>query len=298
MQVQYTPFTYAVSQTLLAQLQNDYPFAEFSVFGRTVSKRGIFSLTLGEGSENILFLAGLQAEDTAAPLLLYRFFARLCACFRADSSLCNVQIRRSFQGRKITVVPCVNPDAFEIRRYGALGAGCYAGLVSRAAGNGTFENWCANARGVNVAHNFDFRHQSVLLQATDARPSPFAYAGPAPESEAETAALVRLCLRENFRHSILLNGYGRRFFWSGAEGCFQKHDIPLTAKVLAGAADYTLSKKEGTLRHGAFPEWFASAFHRSAFEIAAGNAPRIKNQTEFDGVYREIEEMLVLSALL
>lgn len=297
MQIDFAPFTYAQSQTLLAECQSAYPFAEFSVFGRTVAKRGIFALTLGEGTDTVLFLAGLQGEDTAAPLLLYRFFSRLCAAYYADKSLCNVQIRRSLQGRKITVVPCANPDAFEIRRYGALGAGCYAGLASRAAGN-TFENWRANARGVNVAHNFDFHHQSVLLDAAPDRPSPFAYAGPAPESEAETGAIVRLCLRENFRHSVLIEGFGRHFFWSGAEGCFEKTEVPLTAKVLAGAADYTLSEKEETLRHGAFCEWFSSEFHRPAFTVAAGAYPQIQNQAEFDEVYREIEEMLVLSAIL
>lgn len=297
MQINFAPFTYAHSQALLAKMQSAYPFAQFSVFGRTVTERGLFSLTLGEGTDNVLFLAGLQGGDTAAPLLLYRFFARLCAAYSVNKSVCNVQIRRSLQGRKITVVPCANPDAFEIRRYGALGAGRYAGLVSRAAGN-TFANWRANARGVNIAHNFNFHHQPVLLDTAADRPAPFAYAGPAPESEAETQALVRLCLRESFRHSVLIEDFGRRFFWSGAEGCFEKSDIPLTAKVLAGAADYTLSEKEETLRHGAFSEWFSTEFHRPAFTVAAGENPRVENQNDFDKVYREIEEMLVLSAIL
>lgn len=297
MQINFAPFTYAHSQALLAKMQSAYPFAQFSVFGRTVTERGLFSLTLGEGTDNVLFLAGLQGGDAAAPLLLYRFFARLCAAYSANKSVCNVQIRRSLQGRKITVVPCANPDAFEIRRYGALGAGRYAGLVSRAAGN-TFANWRANARGVNIAHNFNFHHRPVLLDTAADRPAPFSYAGPAPESEAETQALVRLCLRESFRHSVLIEDFGRRFFWSGAEGCFEKSDIPLTAKVLAGAADYTLSEKEETLRHGAFTEWFSTEFHRPAFTVAVGENPRVENQNDFDKVYREIEEMLVLSAIL
>lgn len=298
MQIDFMPFTYKNACGFLSDLQNAYPFVRISVFGRTVTKRAIFSLTLGEGAENVLLLAGLQAEDTAAPLLLHRFLSRLCVAYNRDSSLAGVQIRRSLQGRKITVVPCANPDAFEIRRYGALGAGCYAGLVSRAAGTDAFRDWRANARGVNVAHNFSARHQSVLLQGNAAKPSPFAYAGPAPESEAETQALVRLCLCEDFRHSVLLTGFGRRFFWSGGEALFAGHEIPLTAKVLAGAADYTLSEKEASLRHGTFPDWFASEFQRPAFEVAAGTAELIETQAEFDAVYHEIEEMLVLSAIL
>lgn len=297
MQIEYAPFTYAHACALQAELQKAYPFAEFTVFGRSVTGRGIFACSVGEGTENILFLAGLQAEEPASPLLLYRFFARLCACYRNDRNLCNVQIRRSLHGRKITVVPCLCPDAFEIRRYGALGAGCYAGLVSRAAG-ASLPDWRANARGVNVAHNFDYRHQSVLLKDAADRPSPFAYAGHAPESEAETQALVRLCRRANFRHSVLLEGYGQHFFWASPESITDKSDIPLTAKVLASAGDYTLSAKTDCACHGTFPEWFTSQFSRPAFHIAAGKYEKTDTKEQFDEVYREIEEMLVLSAIL
>ena len=136
------------------------------------------------------------------------------------------------------------------------------------------------------------------METAAERPAPFGCAGPSPESEAETKALIRLCLRENFRHSILLHGYGQRFFWSGDAVCFQKGEIPLTAKVLAGTADYALSEKVEPLQHGTFPEWFSSEFQRSAFEIAAGKYPTIQTNEAFDEVYREIEEMLVLSALL
>lgn len=297
MQMDYAPFTYAHACTLQAELQKAYPFAEFTVFGRSVTGRGIFACSVGEGTENILFLAGLQAEDTASPLLLYRFFARLCACYQGDRSLCNVQIRRSLQGRKITVVPCLCPDSFEIHRYGALGAGCYAGLVSRTAG-ASLSDWHANARGVNVAHNFDYHHQSVLLQDAADRPAPFAYAGHTPESEAETQSLVRLCNRSNFRHSVLLEGFGQHFFWASPDSFSDKADIPLTAKVLAGAGDYTLSAKTDCACRGTFHEWFTSEYGHPAFHIAPGKYETIDTKEQFDEVYHEIEEMLVLSAIL
>ncbi len=123
--------------------------------------------------------------------------------------LAGVKIRRTLRGRKITVIPCVTPDAFEIRRFGAVGAGCYAGLVSRAAGQ-DFNVWRANARGVNVAHNFGGQFRSVLLESAGetARnyPSPFAYAGPAPESEAEEAAALLKYDMETRQFSVMVFG--------------------------------------------------------------------------------------------
>lgn len=305
MEIPYAPFTYLQSKTLLRALAAAYPCAGLSVIGASVTKRGIFALSLGDGEENVLFLSGLCADESAMPLLLYRFFARLCESYESDGTLAGVKIRRTLRGRKITVVPCLVPDAFEIRRFGAIGAGCYAGLVSRAAGE-DFKNWRANARGVNVAHNFDCQFRSVLLNTSvpeeKRRPSPFAYAGPAPESEAETAALVRLCARSAFRHCVVLSEFGRRVFWNAPEatrsGGTQAHAVPITAKILAAAGNYTLSQKENAIKHGAFPLWFAQTHGTPAYEIAPGKYPRVSSAAEFDALYTEIEEMLVLAAIV
>lgn len=299
MEIRYAPFTYQHAKALLQGLAAAYPFADFEVIGTTVTKRGIFSLSLGEGDENVLFLSGLCAEETAAPLLLYRFFARLCESYGTDGMLAGVKIRRTLRGRKITVVPCLTPDAFEIRRFGAIGAGCYTGLVSRAAEQ-DFKNWRANARGVNVAHNFDCQFRTVLLEHGNAKncPSPFAYAGPAPESEAETAALTRLCAHVDFRHSVTVSGFGQRVFWNAPARDTQKNGVPITAKILAAAGDYTLSQKENTIKHGSFPMWFSEACGAPAYEIAPGKYPRISSESEFDALYRELEEMLVLAAIV
>ncbi len=301
MAVSYAPFSWMLSQKYLEQIQNTYPCAALSVLGRTWAKRGIFSLSLGEGPDNVLLLAGLQAEDSAAPLLLYRFFERLCDSYEKDSTLRAVKIRRSLRGRRITVVPCLNPDAYEIRRYGAVGAGCYAGLVSRAS-HRSYDNWRANARGVNVAHNFDYRHTPVLLErentAAQPRPAPFSYAGPTAESETETQTLVRLCKRDSFRHAVVLSGTGGRIFWAAPDAHTDRSDTPLTAKIFAAAGEYTLSQKDDAIRHGCFTEWFAKECQSPAFEIAPRIQGRIQTQADFDALYEQAEELLVLAAIM
>lgn len=297
--VQYAPFTFALSQKLLASFAAQYPFAEYTVLGRSVTKHGIFSLSVGKGEEQVLLLAGLSGEDGVQPLLLYRFFERLCKSLKNDVPLRAVKFRNTLRGRKITIVPCVNPDAFEIRRYGAVGAGCYAGLVKRA-GAEDYSTWCANARGVNVEHNFNFRHISVLPNTaeTSGWPSPFSYAGPSPESEAETAALTRLCRREQFRHAVLLAGSGARVFWAAGDSPEGQKDAPMMAKILAAAGDYTLARKEDYIKRGCFPEWFAGETGKPAFEIAVRDLPHEPTGADFEALYAAVEEMLVLCSIM
>ena len=299
MLVQYAPFTFALSQKLFASLAAQYPFAETAVLGRSVTKHGIFSLSVGKGEEQVLLLAGLSGKDSVQPLLLYRFFERLCKSLQNDVPLRAVKFRNTLRGRKITVVPCVNPDAYEIRRYGALGAGCYAGLVKRA-GVEDYSTWCANARGVDITHNFNFRHVSVLpnTERSVNRPSPVAYAGPAPESEAETQAVARLCNRAQFQHAVLLNGFGGRVFWAAGDSTEAQKDAPMMAKILAAAGDYTLARKEDHIKRGCFPEWFAESTGKPAFEIAVRDLPHEPITANFEALYAAVEELLVLCSIM
>lgn len=290
LQIPFTAFTYARYIQLLEALQKAYPFAAFSVFGRSTAGRGLFALQIGEGTQDVLLCSGFGGCDNAAPLLLLRFFTRLCACYRADRSLCRVRVRASLQGRRVTIVPCLDPDAQEIRRYGALGAGRYAGLVARAAAE-SYSGWCANARGVEIAQNF-------LPPASTAnrpmRPSPFGYSGPAPESETETQALVRLCRRAEFRHALCLHGSGQTLAYAAAETAAA---APLSAKVLAGAAEYRLLTPSENASGNQFPFWFSHTFHRPAFTAAPAETP-IASAAQFDAAYHEIEELLLLASIL
>ena len=68
MLVQYAPFTFALSQKLFASLAAQYPFAETAVLGRSVTKHGIFSLSVGKGEEHVLLLAGLSGKDSVKNL--------------------------------------------------------------------------------------------------------------------------------------------------------------------------------------------------------------------------------------
>ena len=89
MLVQYAPFTFALSQKLFASLAAQYPFAETAVLGRSVTKHGIFSLSVGKGEEQVLLLAGLSGKTASSPCFYIAFlsgfakaFKTMCPCAR------------------------------------------------------------------------------------------------------------------------------------------------------------------------------------------------------------------------
>lgn len=121
----------------------------------------MFSLSIGDGNEKVLFLGGMRGKEQITTLLLLRFFERMCDAVKNDKKISAVKIRKSLQNRKITIVPLVSPDALDIAAKRADGAGVYAGLVARAA-KGDYSKWNANARGVDISRNFNFRHDEIV----------------------------------------------------------------------------------------------------------------------------------------
>lgn len=155
------PLTYDSVKNILSLLRKEYDFAGYEVIGRSWTGKAVFSLSIGDGNEKVLFLGGMRGKEQITTLLLLRFFERMCDAVKNDKKISAVKIRKSLQNRKITIVPLVSPDALDIAAKRADGAGVYAGLVARAA-KGDYSKWNANARGVDISRNFNFRHDEIV----------------------------------------------------------------------------------------------------------------------------------------
>lgn len=289
-------FTYEKCKSIVSDIGEKYKFANIAVIGRSWAGRAIFSLEIGEGDENVLFLGGVKGQESLTPLILFKFFERLCESYKNDTKISAVKIRSSLLSRKITIVPCLNPDSIEIVSRQAGGAGCYSGLVSRAAA-GDYSQWNANARGVDISHNFDFKHESIIYKNIERpMPAPYFYAGPSAESETETKAAAKLCENSLFKHAFLMRSGGEQIYWSDCKENLS--ETAMMAKVLSSVSGYPLCRKADNERFGTFCEWFSNEYHRPAFEIKTGKGESPLPVEDFNFTYNKIEEMLILGAIM
>ena len=140
----------------------------------------------------------------------------------------------------MVIIPCVNPDGVQIALHGARGAGCYEGLATRVSGN-DFSRWNANARGVDINHNFDAGWDTLHQMEQESGitgPAPRQYGGDAPESEPETQALVRLCRSQPFRHALAFHSQGEEIFWEYGENTPERGRM--MAKIFSASSGYRL----------------------------------------------------------
>ena len=170
--------------------------------------------------------------------------------------------------------------------------GCVAGLA------GDTSRWQANARGVDLNHNFDAGWY-ILRQLENLAgingPGPSRFGGDAPESEPETRLLTGLCRRIRLRHALAFSGAGGSISWK--YGKFTPDRSQLMAKILSVTSGYEPEEGNGLCSHGTFQDWLIEELHKPAFTIRPGKK-EISSPQDVADAYRELEELLMLSAIM
>ncbi len=294
---------YAAVRGLCTALSGRFAFLQLGVVGMSVCGRELPRLTLTFGDEppiqRVLMAAAFHAQEWLTALCLLRLCEDVCVALKGGLSLCGVSVRRALSGRQLVFIPLVNPDGVEIALHGSAAAGRYAPLVGDLGGD-TPGLWQANARGVDINHNFNAgwqEMQDLSAKIGKNRPSARQYSGEKPESEPETRALTGLCRREeSFRHVVALHSQGEEIYWQ--YGAHTPPQSRIIARVLGTASGYRVAHPTGMASHGGFKDWFIDCFHRPGFTLELGKGENPLPVADFEAMYQKAQEMLLLSLML
>lgn len=285
-------------RALLAALCGRYRFLELQPVGRSVLGRDIYGVLIGGGRERVLYAAAFHGQEWITSLVLLRLCEEICEALNGDGRLADMDFRRAIAGRCLVFIPQVNPDGVDIALRGSTAAGPFSALVAEKGGD-TPGLWQANARGVDLNHNFDAGRaalQEMEQQQGICGPSPRQWCGEAAESEPETRALTSLCRRGDFRHVLALHSQGEEIYWQ--YGSRTPPYARMMANILASASGYLVAQPEGLASHGGFKDWFIEETGRPAFTIELGRGQNPLPLAQFEAIYAKAREMLLLAALM
>lgn len=292
------PADYAYVSRKVCALSRQYPFVKNHIIGKSLLERNIYALDFGYSQNKVLYAAAFHGTEWITSLLLLSFAQNLCQTVENSENLSEINAIDMLKQSGLCIVPCVNPDGVEIALHGASTAGAYAQLVLHAS-KGDTSNWQANARGVDLNHNFD-ADWCTLKKMEEAAgitgPAPTRYGGTAPESEPESSAIADFCRCTYFRHAIAFHSQGQEIYYSYGKHTPQKSII--MAQVLADASGYTVSSPEGLASMGGFKDWFIDYFCRPAFTIEVGLGKNPLPIEQINEIYPRLEEMLMKGILL
>lgn len=291
-------FDYEKNKLYIENLCREYPFIRAGVVSRTSLGRGIFSLSIGNPKNSVLYAGGFHGCEWITCLALYRFAERLSSHIKKREIFCSSDVAKAFSNLGVTIIPCVNPDGTEIAVHGPEGAKTMRKFV-QSLDCEDYSKWNANAAGVDINHNFP-AGWDILRRMEEEKgitgPAPRQFGGAFAESEAETKALTRLCRLSDFRQVMAVHSQGEEIFWSYGENTPSK--AKMMAKILADSCSYSLVQNEGLASHGGFKDWFIKEFARPAFTFEIGKGENPLPVSELDEIYEKIEEALVIFALM
>ena len=294
-----SPPDYAAQRRAVEELRRRFLQLRAFSIGKSVLGRSIYALGMGDLREGVLFVGGVHGMEWITTLLLYRFLEDLLDCQKTGTPLADIHIERALEHRSLLVIPCLNPDGVEIAIHGPAGADHLKPFIQRLAGNQAPCRWQANARGVDLNHNFDAGHEQLRRMEQEAGifgPAPTRYGGGHPNSEPETRALTNLCVALQPRQVYAFHSQGEEIYYR--YGNFTPARSQLIGQVLASASGYQLADPEGLASHGGFKDWFIERFHRPAFTIEVGRGQNPLPVEELSPLYARLLEMLLLAVLV
>ena len=275
------------------RLREAYPFLAVRILGRSVRGRLIPMLTLGnEQTENIIVYVGAHhGMEWITAAILLRFADEMCKAHAAGRTL--YPAGNFWEYRTVSVIPMLNPDGCDLAVHGLLPNDPLSGELCRMNGGTDFSHWQANARGVDLNHNYDagFEEYKAIERERGIVPGRTKYSGPAPESEPETAALAAfLRFQPGVRAVLTLHTQGEEIYYtSGGVEAPRSREI---AGKIARLTGYRLSVPEGSAAYGGLTDWCIRSLGLPSFTVECGRGENPLPASDFFGIYVTLREML------
>ena len=238
----------------LLSLLSRYPALSLSSLGKSVLGRDIPLVRVGHGRRAVLYVGAHHGMEWITTSLLLRFLSDLAIAHArrggTDASPLPPEV-------SLYVLPILNPDGVELVLHGIRAAGrMRASLLLQSGGD--FSRWQANARGVDLNHNYDagFAAYRMLERAAGIRHGGATrYSGPYPFSEPETEALRRFIDRIRPALTLTLHTQGEEIY-------YHETNPPVAGAAEIGAAlsaitGYRLCTPAGMAAYGGLADYLA-----------------------------------------
>lgn len=290
--------TYNVLKDYVKVLSGKFNGLHLTTCGKSLLGKDIYAFVMGEGEKNILYVGGTHGLEWLTSLLLLKFTENLAVAWENGTTLAGFNVREILRNRKLIVIPELNPDGIEIAINGADSCGEYREECIEIC-NGDFSSWSANARGVDINHNFNADWYSLRETERAAgiiAPAPRRFGGLFPESEPETAAVTRLCRRINVEGLISFHSQGEEIYYEYGENTPEKSLH--FAKMFSALTDYALVKNEGLASSGGLKDWFIEEFKKPAFTVEIGKGKNPLPLESIDEIYDGLEAMMTVGLML
>lgn len=256
--------------TEIARLCDTYPELASRTLGKSILGRRIPLLLLGRGKRKLLYVATHHATEWLTSRLLLCFIEELADGHARGDRPYGLDLDFLLSRRMLCFIPMLNPDGVAIH----LGKGGEDPLAERRAHmvtDGDFSHWQANARGVDLNHNYGvgfFEYKRLEKEMGILGGGPTRYSGETPESEPETAALCGFIRTVLPAMVLSLHTQGEEIYYRG--GGVELPRARRGAYRMAALSGYRVAEPTGPAVYGGLCDWTTAALGIPSYTLECG----------------------------
>jgi len=249
--------------------------------GRSILGKEITAYFIGKGHKRVAFFAAHHALEHITENILYLMISTLLygECYGIDKEL--LLSRYTY-----CIIPAVNPDGIEMHLNGVEKSPLEERIMRMSGGD--FSLWQANARGVDLNHNYDsgFLEYKKIEAERDICAGATLYSGEYPESEPETRAVASFIRSTELSLVVSLHTQGEEVYAMGGASAVR------CGERLAKALGYKLGEPADTAMYGGLCDYTGSLGIPS-FTVECGLGTNPLPISEVARIYRGIVRGLI-----
>lgn len=283
---------YSSVSAAIQALSGRYENAAVTVLTRSVLGCDIPMIALGKGNKAVLYVGTHRGTDSITGGILLDFAADILQKHEKDATVFDYPMRYLFEKRKIYIVPMLNPDGAEYVIHGIEAKNPLYERVMKMAESRDMTRWQANARGVDLHHNYDAGFSAFKKQAGKQNGASSVYSGEFPESEPETAALARFLRlrREEIAGVLSLHTAGEELICNCSDNLSAK--TMAVGRVLSRMTGYRLTRPEQVRACGSLSDWCIEVLGRPAFTVMCGEGEAPLSDEQRALIYERLRRSL------
>ncbi|WP_058485078.1 M14 family metallopeptidase [Defluviitalea phaphyphila] len=294
------PYTYDIMKRDIRGLEARYPFLTVDTIGKSEEGRELYVIKLGDGPREVFFNGSHHANEWITTPVLMKWIEEFSKAFAMGGVIKGYPTTVIWEQATIYVVPMVNPDGVELVINGISPDNPrYDELIKWNDGSRDFTKWKANARGVDLNRNYDAsweEYKELEKSLGIDGPAPYLYAGPNPESESETKAIANFTREKDFRLTLSYHTQGEVIFWNYRN--LQPPEALKIGELFSAVSGYSLDEPVGAALYAGYKDWFIKEYRRPGYTIEVGRGINPLPIEQFEKIYDDNEELLLLATLV
>lgn len=264
--------------------------AEVFSIGKSVMEKNIPCLKIGCGEKKIFLSGAYHGLEYLTSAFLMKFALEYASSLMQGRKYFGYDLRKLNEEAALYIVPMVNPDGVDIAVNGLdITNKHHRHLISEVGIHSFNQIWQANARGVDINHNFDAGWRMVVD-----KPSPSKYGGEYAASEPETKAVIDFVRKENFDMLLAFHSQGKEIYYD-FDGMTGKRSLEI-ARKMAEASGYAVCIPDGTASFGGCKDWFIKEFGKEGFTVEIGIGKNPLPMEMLDKIYGENVKIILCAA--